>query len=120
MILVDDLASVDIIRRGRPVRFHASLEFGANVNFVAPRPEGGWAIRTYERGVEGETLACGTGNVAAAIMLKEWGLVEGDQVVLYPKSGKPLTVTLCRDGDAWLPSLRGEGRLVYRGELETL
>jgi diaminopimelate epimerase len=115
---LDALDAIEIERRGPVVRHHPSLEFGANVNFVAQRPDGAWAIRTYERGVEGETLACGTGNVAAAILLKEWGLVpDSDQVVLYPKSGQPLTVTLCRDGDAWMPSLRGEGRLVFQGEL---
>ena len=48
---------------------------GANVNFVAPGSDDdrAWSIRTYERGVEGETLACGTGAVASAILMTAWG-----------------------------------------------
>jgi diaminopimelate epimerase len=119
VILVDDLESIDIVGRGRPVRYHQSLPHGANVNFIARHPETGWAIRTYERGVEGETLACGTGNVASAILLREWGEVSGDEVDLLTRSGQILTVRLCRDAAGWLPSLRGEGRLVFLGKLGT-
>lgn len=120
VIRVDDVSSVDVVGRGRPVRYDKTLPFGANVNFVSARADGGWAIRTYERGVEDETLACGTGNVAAAIMLREWGDVKSDKVVLHTKSGKDLFVTLCRSAGGWLPSLSGEGRVVFRGELDTL
>jgi diaminopimelate epimerase len=116
VIQVDDLEAVDVVGRGRPVRYHASLAHGANVNFVAKDQSGGWAIRTYERGVENETLACGTGNVAAAILLNVWGEAAGD-VRLMTRSGQPLTVRLTQAGGIWRPTLRGEGRLVFTGEL---
>ena len=74
-------------------------------------------MRTYERGVEGETLACGTGSVAAGTVLHAWGLADGSPVRLWTRSGRPLDVTVNRSGDAWSAALRGEGRLVFRGEL---
>ena len=113
---VPDLEGIDLAGRGRQLRNHPSLRDGANVNFVAKRPDGSWGYRTYERGVEAETLACGTGAVAAAIILSSWG-DSGSQTTLWTRSGLPLTVTLRRQGDAWLPSLRGEGRIVYEGHL---
>lgn len=120
VIQVDDLDRQDIVGRGRPIRYTASVfPDGTNVNFVSQRPDGSWAIRTYERGVEDETLACGTGNAAAGILLSAWGEID-DRVELLTRSGQVLDVGLCRDGGAWLPSLRGEGRLVFRGELDSL
>lgn len=120
VIRVPDLAVCDVLGRGRRVRTHPALLAGANVNFVAPTGRGGgaWAIRTYERGVEGETLACGTGSVASAIMLHLWGEANAD-VALETRSGSTLTVSCSQEtvGGAWLPFLRGEGRLVFTGEL---
>jgi diaminopimelate epimerase len=119
VIEVPDVESVDVSRRGPELRHHKSLPEGANVNFVAHRPDGSFAYRTFERGVEAETLACGTGAVATAIMLSEWDEA-GRETVLWTRSSLPLTVTLKRDGDSWLPSLRGEGRIVFEGEIRDL
>lgn len=112
----DEVATVDVVGRGRPLRHLGSLPHGANVNFVAPDGQGGWIIRTYERGVEGETLACGTGAVASAVLLAEWGDAKSP-VWLATRSGLRLRVRLDRRGDAWIPSLSGEGRLVFSGTL---
>jgi diaminopimelate epimerase len=120
VILVDDIDGVDVVGRGRPIRYDAAFPEGTNVNFVGRGADGGWRIRTYERGVEGETLACGTGTAATAILLRSWGEALADQVVLRTQSGSLLHVNLCRDTGAWLPSLRGEGRLVFRGELGSI
>lgn len=117
VVLRDELDSLDVIARGRALRMHESLRpQGANVNFVARSTDGTWRIRTYERGVEGETLACGTGAISSAILLSAWGEAQL-QTTLTTKSGRSVTVTLKRDGPAWLPTLRGEGRLVFTGEL---
>jgi diaminopimelate epimerase len=116
VVLVGDTDSVDVAGRGKELRHHASLAAGANVNFVAQDGDGHWRIRTFERGVEGETLACGTGAVASGIMLETWGL-SGAQTTLETRSGRPLTVTVRHDSGAIRPSLRGEGRIVFVGEL---
>ncbi|MFN2603205.1 MAG: diaminopimelate epimerase [Gemmatimonadaceae bacterium] len=115
-IEVPDISTADVIVRGSEVRRHRSLAHGANVNFVARGPDGRWRIRTYERGVEGETLACGTGAVASAVLLASWGRADSP-VRLVTKSSRELTVTLRRDGEAWYPSLRGNAELVFTGEL---
>ncbi|MEO9034582.1 MAG: diaminopimelate epimerase [Gemmatimonadaceae bacterium] len=118
VIRADDVATIDVVGRGRPIRRHRSLPRGANANFVSPKSDGRWRIRTYERGVEAETLACGSGSVATAILLTEWGEISGGGAVeLETASGLTLRVRLERSGDAWLPSLSGEARVVFQGTL---
>lgn len=111
VVACGDVTTVDVERRGRALRHDPGLEAGANVNFVSKRGES-WTYRTYERGVEEETLACGSGSVAAAAMLIAW---QGERapVRLITSSGAPLTVSF-NDGT---PSLAGEGRLVFQGSL---
>jgi diaminopimelate epimerase len=111
-----DLADIDVVGRGAALRYNPTFKQGANVNFLKPLDPNRWAYRTYERGVESETLACGTGAVAAAVLLKEWGLA-GETTELLTSSGKPLQVTLRPSDKGWLPSLRGEGRIVFSGQL---
>ncbi|HKV74762.1 MAG TPA: diaminopimelate epimerase [Gemmatimonadales bacterium] len=113
---VEDLEAIDLMGRGRELRFHPELgSAGANVNFVALPPSGPIGIRTYERGVEGETLACGTGTVAAGVVLAMAGRT-GLPAEFRTRSGMPLRVSARLDGesavDLWLG---GEGRLVFEG-----
>lgn len=119
VVLRDEVDSVDVVGRGRPLRQHRSLTQGANVNFVAKGSDGRWLMRTYERGVESETLACGSGAVASAILLVVWGLAEAP-VELETRSGRLLRVRLDRHGEAWLPSLSGEAVIVYQGILSEI
>lgn len=106
-----DVGMVAVETRGRELRHLPGLRSGANVNFVSRGPDG-WTYRTYERGVEEETLACGSGSVAAAAMLVAWH-GEKDPIRLWTRSGAPLSVSF-RNGT---PTLAGEGRLVYEGRL---
>ncbi len=110
-----DVATVDVVGRGRPLRSHPSFRRGANVNFVSSA-NGRWRMRTYERGVEAETLACGSGAVAVAIMLTAWGEAT-PPVDVETSSGRCLRISLDRRGKTWQPSLAGEGRVVYQGQL---
>ena len=118
VIEVHDLEAIDLNRRGSQLRRDPSLKEGANVNFVARVPDG-WAYRTFERGVEGETLACGTGAVATAALLAKWDQ-SGHETALTTRSGKPLIVRFRESGGRLIPSLRGEGRLVFKGEMREL
>lgn len=120
VVIVENLDAVDLVRRGRELRHAAALgPAGANVNFIAPAAvRGAWAMRTYERGIEAETLACGTGAVAAACMLREWRLAELPATIVT-RTGLPLVVRAERTrdgsyGDVWL---EGQARLVFRGVL---
>jgi diaminopimelate epimerase len=121
VVRVPDIETVDVVGRGRQLRFDPSLgPAGANVNFVAPgsRPGEPWLIRTYERGVEGETLACGTGTVAAALALADRG--EAELPIRFRARGGPELVVRARiqgrrAADAWLG---GQGRLLFSGEWE--
>ncbi len=120
IVRVDDIERVDVPSRGRTLRFDPRLgEAGANVNFVAPGTPGEpWAIRTYERGVEAETLACGTGTVAAAIALTARG--EASLPLEFrSRGGPPLLVradlAAGRAHDVWLG---GQGRLLFRAVWE--
>jgi diaminopimelate epimerase len=120
VVEIDDIEAADLTGRGPEIRHHPALQpDGANANFVAKRAGGQFVYRTFERGVEAETLACGTGAVATAIMLSSWG-ESATETTLWTRSGLPLVVTLRREGSTWLPSLRGEGRIVFEGSLREL
>jgi diaminopimelate epimerase len=118
VMVVDDVAAVDVVERGRRIRHHRDFApEGTNVNFVSVDQAGRISIRTYERGVEDETLACGTGNVAAALILAhERGL--RSPVALTTRSGAGLTVHFNTQGGRYRDVfLEGDARVIYRGEL---
>jgi diaminopimelate epimerase len=119
VVEIADIEAADVTGRGSELRHHPTLSEGANVNFVSRRPDGSFTYRTFERGVEAETLACGTGAVATAILLSSWG-ESAKETVLWTRSGLPLTVSLRHEKGAWLPSLRGEGRIVFEGSIRDL
>ena len=119
IVRVDDVSTVDVVGRGRLLRHDSTLPHGANVNFVSPGRGDAWRIRTFERGVEGETLACGTGAVAAALLLHASGEAS-DAVSLTTRSDRVLRVRLTRDPEGWQPSLAGEARLVFEGRFGEL
>ena len=119
VVEVPDIETVDVVGRGSELRHHRSLVDGANVNFVSRRPDGDFAYRTFERGVEAETLACGTGAVATAIILAAWG-ESSNETTLWTRSSLPLIVRFERDAGSWLASLRGEGRIVFEGRIRDL
>ena len=90
---------------------------GANVNFVKAAGSGRIEVRTYERGVEGETLSCGSGVVAAAIAAGRQG-VAASPVACGTRSGVDLTVEFRDEGEAFTHvRLTGDAREVYGAEL---
>jgi diaminopimelate epimerase len=118
---IEDLQNVPVVELGRAIRYHARFApAGTNVNFIAPIAPAAvnhFAIRTYERGVEDETLACGTGSIASAIVACRRGLA-APPVRLTTRSGVDLLVHLePTDRGATRVRLEGEARLVFKGEL---
>ncbi|QHC21385.1 diaminopimelate epimerase [Streptomyces sp. GS7] len=91
--IVDDVDAIDTVMVGRLVRHHADLApLGTNVNFVQTGGSQTLKIRTYERGVEAETLSCGSGAVAAVVIATMRGLVAPRTVTVHNRAGEPLTV----------------------------
>jgi len=108
----DEPGSAALERLGPPVRRHPAFgAAGVNLDLISKRPDGSLAIRTWERGVEGETLSCGSGAVAAALVYRLAG--GGEDVRIVPASGIPLQVRL-EEGQA---TLEGDARLIFDGEL---
>ena len=112
-----DLAALPIERVGPPLRRHPLLPEGANVNFVRVSGPGRLEVRTWERGVEAETLSCGSGVVASALVASQRGHVELP-VECATKSGVDLTVNGRLEKDVFTGiTLTGDAREVFRAEL---
>lgn len=119
-----DLWKQDIEPIGRKIRYHPDLvpDGGANVNFVVVEDEHSIALRTYERGVEEETLSCGSGVIASVSVSALFGRVSSP-VDVKTRSGIRYEVTFDLDGQTLQNvKLRGDARLVYKAALtpETL
>jgi len=113
-----NLDDVDVFNRGREIRYHKSFApDGTNVNFAAVLEENRIAIRTYERGVEDETLACGTGSIAAALVLAAKNGWQSP-VNVRTRSGIMLTIHFTQSDSGFRDVyLEGDARVIYRGEL---
>lgn len=114
VIPVDDVDEVDLGQWGPRLRRHERFgAAGTNVNWVSPdAPDGLWRIRTFERGVEAETLACGTGASASAVILCALGRARSP-VALRTRGGDVLTVAV--DADAGALRLRGPAVVAFEG-----
>jgi diaminopimelate epimerase len=102
IVFTDSVETVDVSKDGRALRYHpAFAPKGANANFVEVLAQDTIAIRTYERGVEGETLACGTGVCAAALLH-------------HLRSGGPSPISVqVRGGDTLLVSFKASERSLH-------
>lgn len=116
---VDDLAAIDVLELGRAIREHrAFVPEGANADFVTVRGEHALDLRTYERGVEDETLACGTGAVAAAITMAASGRVR-PPVSVTTAGGWRLDVGFFMTDIGFSGvTLSGDARMIYEGQIE--
>ena len=111
----ESVADVDVPSIGKEYRGHPFFPRGTNVDFVEIVSPDAIKVRTYERGVEGETLACGTGAAASAVMAHLQKHVRPPVRVSTP--GGLLTVDW---GEAYTPLfLRGDARIVYEAKLTT-
>jgi diaminopimelate epimerase len=103
---------------GQCIRNHAAFSpVGSNVNVIHRIDDRTIRLRTYERGVEAETLACGTGAAASAFLATVRGLVR-EPVTVITSSGRPITVSFTRSGDtATAIRITGEATVVASGQL---
>jgi diaminopimelate epimerase len=113
-----NLENIDIIEEGRFLRFHRFFPSGgANIDFIRWKSHDSIQIRTYERGVEGETLACGSGCVAAALYAsREKGF--SSPIILITRSSIPLKVSFQAGDSGWKKVfLEGDARVIFKGVL---
>ena len=117
IVFVEDLEMTDIVRLGAALRYHAHFApKGTNANFVAELSGGGISIRTYERGVENETLACGTGVTAAALIFARL-TGAASPVSVKVRGGDTLQVGFENAGDGWKNvTLTGPADFVFEGD----
>jgi len=118
IFVVDDLENVDVVKLGRETRYHKDFSpKGTNVNFIKVRDKNNIDIRTYERGVEDETLACGTGSIASAIVASALKMAESP-VTMHTWGGFKLKIYFTNQPNgAKDVYLEGDARIVYKGYL---
>ena len=121
VIFVDGLENIDVHSLGRHIRNHKEFSpKGTNVNFIEVLDNDSIAIRTYERGVEAETLACGTGSTASALVFALRAGIN-KYVFVHTRSGEVLKVYFNRTdnkfSDVWL---EGKASIVYEGKYWSL
>jgi diaminopimelate epimerase len=119
VVLVNELDAMDVRGLGSSIRHHALFApKGANANFMKERGERQIAVRTYERGVEDETLACGTGVVASALIFAALKNVSGPIGVLV-RGGNELQVGFEKAGDQFRNvTLTGPADFVFEGTID--
>ncbi|MCX7624994.1 MAG: diaminopimelate epimerase [Candidatus Sumerlaeaceae bacterium] len=119
VIFTDELDMVPVEKVGRWLRYHELFApAGTNVNFISVTGPQSLSIRTYERGVEAETLACGTGSIASAIVAARLGCV-APPVTVKTRSGDSLKIDFRpTDDGATNVLLEGPARVVFRGYVE--
>ena len=118
VIRMNDLEHLPVVERGRYIRHHALFApQGTNVNFVHVTGTNTMTVRTYERGVEDETLACGTGSIASALVCASRGLVQSP-VRVTTQGGEELGIHFKEEAgmfsEVWL---EGNTSIVYRASL---
>ncbi len=117
--LIENLDDLNVDVEGRAIRYNDQyVKEGINVNFVERVNGSQFRVRTYERGVEGETLSCGTGVTAVAIAMNYIGETEKNEVEVITKGGD-LKVTFERQGNTGYDNiwLIGPAQQVYKGEI---
>ena len=113
VLVFDDVAAVDLQALGSGLRFHPHFApAGTNVNFIQVLDRSTMLLRTYERGVEDETYACGTGAAASQLVANKLGLTDAT-ARLTTSGGEVLTVAL----DQGTVFLQGNAELTFQGQL---
>jgi diaminopimelate epimerase len=126
VVFVENLEAVNLMKWGPSIRFHERFTpEGVNVNFAVMTVDGNVAVRTYERGVEGETLACGTGAAAAAFVARErWGIQDAVTVLTRTSFSQSTFRPLLKfffpktNSEVHAMQMRGGADLVFEGHFD--
>jgi diaminopimelate epimerase len=115
--LIDNVDEVDVFTNGKRLRYELYGNEGANINFVEPISHNQYKVRTYERGVEDETLSCGTGVTAVALAMHASGSTNSNEISLQTPGGT-LQVRFTPNGNGyeniWLV---GPAKAVFKGNM---
>ncbi|KQC28855.1 diaminopimelate epimerase [Flagellimonas eckloniae] len=115
--LVEHLEKFNVQKEGAKLRYGLYGESGSNINFVEQSGNGAFNVRTYERGVEDETLSCGTGVTAVALAMHKLGKTTSNSVRINTPGGN-LTISFKLKGDTYTNIfLKGPAKQVYKGEV---
>ena len=114
--MVKDLKNYNVAENGFLIRNKTYGKEGSNINFVEKIGRNLFAVRTYERGVEAETLSCGTGVTAVAIALSETNRIDTNNVELHTEGGNLLVHFNKLNGTYYDVYLEGPAKQVFKGE----
>ena len=116
---VDDVSKINVNAEGAAIRYgEPYLESGTNVNYIEMLNNDTFKVRTYERGVEKETLSCGTGAVAAGVGVHFMGLTQSTRINIYALGGVLKTVFRSSLGRYTKIKLIGPAEFVFSGNFE--
>ena len=117
--IVEDLEQYNVKENGAALRYGALYgNEGSNINFVKKIDENTFSLRTYERGVEDETLACGTGATAVAIAMNATGQTNATSIKLNVEGGKLEVSFNKKDNQFTNVFLIGPAKFVFKGTIE--
>ncbi|UWX56591.1 diaminopimelate epimerase [Maribacter litopenaei] len=115
--VISDLKKCNVVKEGSKIRYGIYGEAGSNINFVEQDSEDTFNVRTYERGVEDETLSCGTGVTAVALAMHHLGKLKGNYAHINALGG-PLKIEFEHKNDTYSEvQLIGEAKQVFKGEI---
>jgi len=114
---VENLDQLDVANEGAKIRYGIYGKKGSNINFVQTINENTFAMRTYERGVEDETLSCGTGVTAVALAMHYTGTTKKNHVFIDTKGGQ-LQVSFDKENNTYFNvNLVGAANYVFNGKI---
>jgi diaminopimelate epimerase len=117
--IVEDLQHFNVKENGAAIRYgNLYGQAGSNINFVKKIDETTFSLRTYERGVEDETLACGTGATAVAIAMNATGQTNSNEINLNVEGGKLAVSFDIEDGKYTNVFLKGPAEFVFKGTIQ--
>ncbi|MGB7394561.1 MAG: diaminopimelate epimerase [Pricia sp.] len=116
--LVKDLVDFQVVKEGKKLRYGVYGESGSNINFVEQLDDDSFSVRTYERGVEDETLSCGTGVTAVALAMYHSGKTQATSVKIKTRGGELQVDFEKKDGTYRNIKLIGPAEQVFQGEIE--